>query len=94
MQNILTMICRFRLLGRSHLFATMLAFGLTMTGWTAMAGSYVPADGGRTSRTGTVRDTHDNAVGGATVVIEGTTLGVTTDLDGSFRSMPHQGTYC
>lgn len=84
MQNILTMICRFRLLGRSHLFATMLAFGLTMTGWTAMAGSYVPADGGRTSRTGTVRDTHDNAVGGATVVIEGTTLGVTTDLDGSF----------
>ena len=84
MQEILTLICRFRLPGRTRLFAALFAFGLLLTGGPATAGSSASADDGRTPRTGTVKDSRGNAVGGATIVIEGTTLGVTTDSEGGF----------
>lgn len=84
MQEILTLICRFRLPGRTRLFAALFAFGLLLTGGPATAGSSAFADDGRTPRTGTVKDSRGNAVGGATIVIEGTTLGVTTDSEGGF----------
>ena len=84
MQEILTLICRFRLPGRTRLFAALFAFGLLLTGGPATAGTSASADDGRTPRTGTVKDSRGNAVGGATIVIEGTTLGVTTDSEGGF----------
>lgn len=84
MKKIIAKDYRPRFFSQVCLFATMVLLMFLMVGWPVTANCADLMQDGKVQRSGIVKDVQGNAIGGATVIIAGTSIGTTTNEKGEF----------